>query len=229
MVFHQVVSSVRNFVYDLHITNTPSFYRFALQELILAGSVVLDVGIGNGSCIVSNKDLIESKNVTIDGIDIDSDYVALCSERIKEAQLVDKVTVRNQDMLTMDSCKKYDYIMFTESYPVIPTTVMCDMMTKSRELLNPGGKVIFIHNLENNYDYVRAFLKPLLKYVPGVWIDFGKLTTHAQFEQFLTNNRYQLDQKRLIQQVMLSTHWGMYLPSALDAQMNQFAIVVFPY
>jgi hypothetical protein len=36
---------------------------------------------------------------------------------------------------------KYNYIFFTESYPVIPEEIMIDMMKKSKNLLKPGGKV----------------------------------------------------------------------------------------
>ena len=246
------IGAIRNWTYDWIVSNTPSFYRFVLENQIRPNSRILEVGIGNGSCIVQNKDLIVRKNLKIVGIDIDDDYVALCLGRIQDAELSSRVTVQNQDLLTFVDDSKFDYILFSESYPVIPTSTMCRMMDHCRLLLtdagprsgpNEGlpsegipsegipseGQVVFIHNLESEYSPFRGFVKPLLRYVPGVWVDFGKLTTHQDFDQFIEHVNYKITQKILIECVTLSSMIGSWIPDIFDFKMEQYAIVTAPY
>jgi len=40
-----------------------------------------------------------------------------------------------------------DYIIFVESFPVIPLKIMESMILYSTKLLSKKGKIIFIHNL----------------------------------------------------------------------------------
>jgi cyclopropane fatty-acyl-phospholipid synthase-like methyltransferase len=246
MSFSQIESDVRNRLYDFHINNTHRFYRKILKR-IPNNSTILEVGIGGGATILHNCEMIKSKNLRIRGIDIDAQYLEQCGKIIKDADLSDYVSIKNQDLLTMKETKKYDYILFMESYPVIPINIMNKMMKKCRNLLISkktfevsietnkkcitGGKVIFMHNLEHNKEPIREFLKPRLKYIPFLWVDFGRLTTHTEFDHFIQKNKYRIETKKNLESVLVSHHYNNNdIPECLDNfwKCEQYMIVCSP-
>ena len=69
---------VRVWIYDVAIIKmTRVWYREVLKRLP-DNARVLDVGIGTGTALICNKDLIKQKNITVVGIDYDKDYVDKC-------------------------------------------------------------------------------------------------------------------------------------------------------
>ena len=196
-----LISLIRNFLYDYHIHNTPFFYKYVLENHILDNSNILEIGIGNGSCIEYNSDKIKEKKVKIYGIDIDPDYIKDCEYKIKKCNLEDNVSVKYQDLLTLDDNLKYKYIFFTESYPVISEDLMINMLKKCNNLLTEDGEIIFIHNLEKKKGYYRDFWKSNIKYIPFVLVDFGRLTTHDDFNNFIEKTDYKINNKKLIDKV----------------------------
>jgi len=228
-ILRQIVANVRNFFYDLHINNTPRIYKYVLENNhIKDNTSILEVGIGNGTCIKKNARLIKNKNLHIDGIDIDEDYIQKCNEVIIENNLDKNVTVRYENLFDLDEKKKYNYIFFTESYPVIPEEIMIDMMKKSKNLLKPGGKVIFIHNLEKTHTFIRDYLKPKLKYVPFLWVDFGRLSTHNDFDKFLKDTDFTIYEKILIEKIDIKSHYNnllaYFVPEFLNLKCSQYFI-----
>jgi len=206
--------TIRNIAYNYFIQNTPDFYRHFLHK-VPKHSIILEVGIGNGCCLPKNVDLIKRKDLRIDGIDIDTDYLEECEKVIYENDLEEHVTSKHQDLLTMKPNVKYDYIIFTESYPVIPLDIMKAMMRKCRKLLKPkSGKVCFIHNLEKKKEPIRNYLKPKLKDI--LLVDFGRLTTDDEFNVFLRECRYKMVKKELIETVSLSKHFSNILLKPYD-------------
>ena len=73
-----VLKRLRAWVYDIVIVAmTTKWYRKVLQQLP-KNAHVLDVGIGTGSALFNNLDLIHSKGLKVTGIDYDNDYVIKC-------------------------------------------------------------------------------------------------------------------------------------------------------
>jgi|694.fasta_scaffold105705_2 ubiquinone/menaquinone biosynthesis C-methylase UbiE len=222
--------NIYNNVYDqICGVNTPSFYKKVLLDFVKDNTSILEVGIGNGICLDKNAQLIKNKNLSIFGIDIDADYLEQCAEIIKKNNLQNNVKIKNQDLLCMKSKIKYDYVIFSESYPVIPDEIMKKMMKKCKQLLKRKGQIIFIHNLVDEKDFLRDFLKPKLKNL--IMIDFGKLTTHKEFDDFIADVNFKIKKKILIENVRINETFGIkILPECINNKyiMEQYCICVLP-
>jgi alpha-N-acetylglucosaminidase len=152
----------------------------------------------------------------------------VCKKVITDCELEEYVTSQYQDLLKMKTKIKYDYILFSESYPVISKDIMKAMMGKCKKLLKPSGKVCFIHNLEENKEPIREFIKPKLIYVTSV--DFGRLTTHREFDEFVEDVEYKLVRKELIEKVNLSKLYSIPLLRPIDDFLtcHQYYMEVIP-
>ena len=130
----------------------------------------------------------------------------------------------------MDDTKKYDYIFFMESYPVIPLDIMKMMMDKCKTLLTSEGKVIFVHNLVDKKNWLVNFIKPRLVYIPFFQVDFGRLTAHTEFDDFIQSANYQISQKTLLVDLDLNTHYNIHLPAFINKYhtMKQYSIECMP-
>lgn len=222
-------SSWRSKLYDFHNNNTHILYKNVLENLP-DKSKILDVGIGNGAPVEKNADLIKNKGFEIDGIDIDTEYLGVCNARIVSCDLTSQVTAKEQDLLKMDDTKKYDYIFFMESYPVIPVDIMKMMMDKCKTLLTSEGKVIFVHNLVDKKNWLVNFIKPRVVHVPFIQVDFGRLTTHTEFDDFIQSVNYEISQKTLVLDADINTIYNLKLPNFVNSYytMNQYSIECVP-
>jgi cyclopropane fatty-acyl-phospholipid synthase-like methyltransferase len=230
-ITNEFPKNIRSQLYDYHINNTHVFYKKVLTKLP-ENSRILEVGIGNGTCIQKNAELIKDKKLHIDGIDIDNDYLKICNDRIIENDLQDYVTAKYQDLLTLQPPdNRYDYIFFMESYPVIPIDIMRKMMNKCSELLKPNtGVISFVHNLVSTKNPVVDFIKPRLLYVPFIQVDFGRLTSHDEFDDFLLSAKYKANQKSLLETVDVASHYKVPLPNFINNfhKMEQYYIECVP-
>lgn len=52
-----------------------SVWYYAVLQSLPDGARVLDIGIGTATALIKNKDLIKSKNISVVGVDYDSDYI----------------------------------------------------------------------------------------------------------------------------------------------------------
>ena len=216
---------IRSCLYNYIIPNTKYMYEKVLTDKIVDGSRILEVGIGNGNCLSYNKALIKRKNLQIVGIDIDEEYIDSCRKNIDAAGLSSNVSCRIQDLLKMkpsrDKTRRYDVILFMESYPVIPISVMEKMVEKSRSLLHEHGKLIFVHNLVDFKNPLMNFIKPLI--VEFTTVDFGRLTSHSEMKQFIERTNLKKYHIEKIYDAYLSEVFP-FVPSFLDHRMEQFAI-----
>jgi cyclopropane fatty-acyl-phospholipid synthase-like methyltransferase len=212
-------------MYNLILPITPYMYKIILKKYIDDNSKILDVGIGNGYCINKTADIIKKKNLKIQGIDIDDDYLEICNEVIKNNKLEKHVRAKKQDLLKMSNDNKYDYILFMESYPVIPIKTMKKMVKKSKKLLNPNGKIIFCHNLVDKKSQFVDWFKPRIKDIPLLGnIDFGRLSSHKDFDKFIEDTNLTVLTKKHIAGFRLSEALP-FLPNALDYNCEQFLTI----
>jgi cyclopropane fatty-acyl-phospholipid synthase-like methyltransferase len=187
-------ANIRSLFYDNIIYFTPKLYKKILKKYVEPGSTILEVGIGNGNCIEKNKEFIIKNNYKIDGIDIDEEYLQVCEKRIINNHLEKYVSCKNQNLLTMKDNKKYDYIFFMESYPVISEELMTNMLNKCRNILSEDGKIVYCHNLVKTKNPFINLLKPNIKYFLGN-VDFGRLTTHEEFENLMKVSKAKIIKK----------------------------------
>ena len=163
---------------------TPNLYRKFL-ETIEENVCVLEIGIGTGITLERNAQLIKSKNIKIHGIDINESYLNACAERVEKHDLKHYVTLELNDVIESKiEENKYDYILFMESYPVIPKESLKPIVKKALRIMKPDSKLVFIHNLveQNEWNLFRALIKMNLKKVTTV--EFGRLVIRSDFEKW---------------------------------------------
>jgi len=142
------------------------------------GSSVLDVGCGDGIYYTGPEviDLIKSKKLTIHSIDIDAGAVPICQKRIAAAGLSDKVTAEAIDLLKIT--KRYDAVIFMESFPVIPRNLMGVFIAHTKTITN---FILLFHNLVEEKNAFVEWMKPKVKYF--TLVDFGELTSIKEMEE----------------------------------------------
>lgn len=161
---------------------------------------ILDVGFGNGSCVMDNLDKIKEKNIKIDGIDIDKGYITAANSKISEANAQSWVTATEMNMLDIDNSFKWDFILFSESYPVIPRGLMSELMIKARNLTNRNDGILFMHNLCDHPTKIGNFLKNASKFI--IMVDFGRYTSMKDFEEHIDECGLAISEKKVLFQIL---------------------------
>jgi 2-polyprenyl-3-methyl-5-hydroxy-6-metoxy-1,4-benzoquinol methylase len=170
--------SIRSFIYDRIVVDKYTEYMNKhFLEAIEDGASILDIGVGTGYSMIKNTDLIKNKDVKIDGIDIDEDYCAACQMNINGANLQNNMTVNKINIYSYNTEKKYDYVLFSDSYAVIPD--VHTMIEHCKSYLKPTGKIIILTTLDDEVTLTKLLVKPRLVYF--TLCDFGKVTTKAEF------------------------------------------------
>ena len=170
---------------------TPNLFMHVIEQLN-PNSHVLDFGCGNGICYTNRriKQIIESKNLKIHGIDINQAYIKKCIKRIKTMDLKKNVMAEYKDLFTLiidKEADKYDYIVLSESAPLIDDELLNMMIKHMKDkLLKKDGQIIFINNLTENSSKFMVWIKPLFKYI--ISIDFGRILCRRNFENFAKQN-----------------------------------------
>ena len=193
-IISSIVTSIINLIYtnlyDFYFGSpsfrlgTPLLFLHSLRKLRPA-SRVLDFGCGNGICY-SNADVkktVLTQGLQIVGIDIDVPYIERCKRRIDEEHLAENVHIMLQDVFDyrLDSeIERFDYILFSESAPLLSNDLLISMCRHMIEhLLKTDGKIIFINNLTEDSGNAMRVIKPYLKYV--TMVEFGRVLTSQDF------------------------------------------------
>jgi SAM-dependent methyltransferase len=166
------------------IMSTPNLFLYSLNKFE-PNSRVLDFGCGSGIYYSNEniKKIIVEKNLKIQGIDIDKIYIEKCVKRIEKEKLTKYVSIKVQDIFkyNLEQEEKFDYIIFSESAPLLSNGLLVSITKYMIEnLLKPNGKIVFINNLTENSTPLMKKLKPALKYL--CMIDFGRVLTRNEFE-----------------------------------------------
>jgi SAM-dependent methyltransferase len=173
--------------------STPNLFYSVLKELP-PNSTILDFGCGSGICYknIDTINLIVKSNFKITGIDINELAIHKFKERINSNSLTDRINLKYGDILTTDFIEKFDYIILSESAPLISKEFMIKIIFHIKNnLLKSGGKIIFINNLIENPQFVTRFIKPKLKYVTT--IDFGRVIKKDEFFNLASDNKMKVN------------------------------------
>jgi 2-polyprenyl-3-methyl-5-hydroxy-6-metoxy-1,4-benzoquinol methylase len=204
LYFNKMYVYVKNKLYDYFFGNidiaisTPRLFESVLNKCT-KNSNIMDFGCGNG--IYYKKDFIKKqifdKNFKITGIDIDSESVKICKDRIKNNNLCNNINVLCENILNykVDEKDKFDYIIFTESLPLINNSLLKEILIyMNKYLIKEDGKIIFINNLvDNDYPKIVTFIKPYLKYF--ILIDFGRIINKNEIEKIANyiNKKFEIN------------------------------------
>ena len=168
--------------------STPKLFYSILKDLP-NDSNILDFGCGCGTCY-KNEDMVNfiiKTNQNITGIDINSFAIEEFKKNIKLSPLIDRLNLRCGDIFAEKFNKKFDYVIFSESAPLLENIFVIKVIDHIKSnLLNPNGKIFFINNLVENPQFFVSLIKPKLKYITA--LDFGRILTVDDFKIFAAKN-----------------------------------------
>lgn len=175
-----IVSQARALIYDAAIVRmTAAWYRAVLTRLP-AGSRLLDIGIGTGSALLANADMLVAKDLRVTGVDIDSHYVERCARGVAQRRLGDRIEARHESIYD-HRAGPYDAGYFSASFMLLPDPPAA--LRHVRSLLTPGARLFFTQTFEHEPSRAIERLKPLLRLVTT--IDFGRVTYEHDFRRVL--------------------------------------------
>lgn len=138
------------------------------------------------------RDLIESKDLKVIGIDIDSAYVEAGKMAVKEAGLADRIIIEKVDVYegresVFEQAKKLgvttpdlnggfvDVVYFSGSFSLLPDPVKALKLVSTlvRSKGDKQGTIYITQTFQRKTPLFLPYVKPLLKYVTT--IDFGQL------------------------------------------------------
>ena len=201
---------IRSMLYDMMFglpidIATPNLYKVFLES-VEENSKILEIGIGTGLTLERNADIIKRKNIQIHGVDINDAYLKTCKLKIEKTGLEGNVSIELSDILDVGlHAGSYDYVLFMESYPVIPKESLELIVRKIRKACKKeSGKIVFIHNLveEDEWNILRAIIKANLKKITSV--EFGRLIVRSDFERWCINLGLRLDLVQVIGELRVS-------------------------
>lgn len=182
--------TIRSFVYDRAVTPCAIEWYRAILNRVPERSHILDVNIGTGRALISNAHILAAKNISVVGIDPDSDYIQKCHEEIRSAP--DKTYLRQcrirlicADIMTFiaDRARLFDHICFNGSFMRLqnPTRALCrvvDMLIDRED-----GRIFFTQSFHVQKSPWREMIQPKLGVITS--IDFGSVAYQFDFEECL--------------------------------------------
>jgi ubiquinone/menaquinone biosynthesis C-methylase UbiE len=181
------VLSMRSWIYDTAISQLTVLGYRAVLDRLPEGASLLDVGVGTGSALARQADIIRERDLHIDGIDIDPDYLKRCRKRVDEEHLEAHVRVIEQSIYTY-SGGPYDAAYFSASFMLMPDPLRA--LTHVTTLLKPGAPVFFTQTFEKRRRAWVEFIKPRLHRLTT--IRFGAVTYKEPFLEALTQSQLEV-------------------------------------
>lgn len=175
-------SALRGWLYDRLVAGmTTDWYREVLGRLPV-GARVLDVGIGTGAALARCADLVRVKELRVDGIDIDPDYLERCERELARAGLSDLVTPVLASVYDHEG-GPYDAVYFSASLMLLPdpAAAIAHVVTQ----LAPGGRVFATQTFQRRRSRLMERAKPMIRHITT--IQFGRVTYEADFRRTLSD------------------------------------------
>lgn len=184
-----LIRLLRARIYDAAIVGmTERWYRAVLQRLPQRARV-LDVGIGTGSALFANADLLVERDLCFVGIDVDAAYVERCRDEMLRRQLSGRVEV-HLESIDDHHGRAYDAVYFSGSFMLLPNPAAA--LRHACTLLAPNGRLYFTQTFEHRRAPALEVMKPLLRLLTT--IDFGRVTYEDEFRQTLAAAAVELEE-----------------------------------
>jgi len=197
---------VRAWIYDRLIVSTTASWARTWLESLPNGSRALEIGIGTGAAMATAGELLDSKDLQLVGVDIDTAYLKQAEKNL--SQWSERVTLHNEGILEHGD-GPYDAICFSACFMLLPDQQAA--LVKAQELLKPGGIVGFTLTYEHKRSAWMERFKPMLRVLTT--IDFGQVTYKDDFYAELDRGGVEITEDRTLQQLgPRSTHivWGRF-------------------
>jgi tRNA A58 N-methylase Trm61 len=185
-----VVRRARAAIYDAAIVErmTAAWYRAVLTRLE-PRCRLLDIGIGTGSALLANADVIVERQLRVTGVDVDAAYVERCNRAVANAGLGDRITARLESIYDHRG-GPYDAAYFSASFMLLPDPPAA--LHHVRTLLAARAPVYFTQTFEHQRSRLVEVLKPLLRLITT--IDFGRVTYEDDFRSALAGGGLEIAQ-----------------------------------
>eukprot|EP00828_Plagiopyla_frontata_P020063 TRINITY_DN25638_c0_g1_i1.p1 TRINITY_DN25638_c0_g1~~TRINITY_DN25638_c0_g1_i1.p1 ORF type:complete len:227 (+),score=25.95 TRINITY_DN25638_c0_g1_i1:73-753(+) len=187
--FLNFLSQIKSFIYDTLISRTLTMkvhqnWIQNSQNSLANISSILDIGVGTGLPLKSILSKLP-KDIQIKGIDIDGNYVKKAQQLFQE---FNNVKIYEQNFYDIEVKEKYDLIIFTFSFMLMPDQDKAIEIAK--KLLKKNGRIIFFLTLHTRESSIITKIKPWIKYLST--IDFGNITIGKKFLQILKDSGLQI-------------------------------------
>ncbi|ETV87532.1 hypothetical protein H257_01073 [Aphanomyces astaci] len=179
VLLYNGIKVVRGKLYDFVFVGLSTGWYREVLDLLAPKSRMLDVGIGTGMALLHNKALVESKNLVVDGVDYDKDYIVDCKNNVIAHGLADSIHVHHASIYDYTSPTPYDAVYFSASLMIMPDPV--EALRHTASLLTPTGRVYVTQTIQTQKSWLMEVGKPLLKFLTTV--DFGNVTYEDDFER----------------------------------------------
>lgn len=156
---------------------------------------MLDIGIGTGTSLIANRDIVVRKDITVMGVDIDTEYIssAAAQKSLCPGRFSDMVEVLAADIHQFNRTyiQKYDVLYFSGSFMTIPRQVEalrhCVKMLYNPPRKGPDSCSIFFTQTFERPTVIGRYVTPLIKKVLRAitTIDFGGVTYEDDFRAVL--------------------------------------------
>lgn len=173
---------MRAFIYDaMMVRLTAAWYRAVLERLRV-GARVLDVGIGTGSALLKNRELVVERDLRIVGLDINQHYVEKCRKNIARSGLEDRIEVRLESIDEHYCSQPYDAVYFSASFMLMGDPKAS--LQHVSQLLNLDGRIYFTQTFQDRPSVLFEYIKPRLRL--ATTIDFGQVTYEQDFQRVMS-------------------------------------------
>ena len=186
---------MRAWIYDRLFYNlSKNWYHFIVNQ-IPTHSRLLDVGVGTGSSLLSQVDLLRNRSISVQGIDINTSYLNSCQAKINDLQASDVVQVREQSVYDLNESEPLDAIYFSASFMLLPD--QREALRVAKRNLTSQGYICFTQTFELKRARLTEIIKPLLYMVTSV--HFGVVTYQEEFLNMLDEEGLEIVTNELLQ------------------------------
>ena len=184
-----ITDRARARIYDRAIVGlTAGWYRAVLQRLP-TGCRLLDIGIGTGSALLANAEMLSAKDIHVTGVDIDRAYVDRCNAAVAARGLSDRIRARLESIYDHRG-GPYGAAYFSASFMLLPDPPAA--LRHVASLLAPQSHIYFTQTFEHHPSRLVERVKPLLRVVTT--IDFGRVTYEPEFRAALAAGGVELEE-----------------------------------
>ena len=189
---------MRAWIYDkLFYSLSKHWYRAVLNALPERARL-LDVGVGTGTSLLANADLVRERAVRVEGIDINTSYLRACQEKIDALGVGDLISVRERSVYDLTpellGGELYDAVYFSASFMLLPN--QRDALRVIKGCLKLGGQVCFTQTFETKRTRFWEIVKPLLYLFTTV--HFGVVTYEAPFLEMLREEGFEVTRNEVL-------------------------------
>jgi len=174
-------------VYDWLIIKMTTKWYAAVLAKVEGGARVLDVGIGTGTALVRNKELLVQKNIVVVGIDYEEEYIKKAGAIVANAGLAKQVKLNCTSIydpklrMLFTGPARFDAAYFSGSLTLMPDPAAA--LKCASNMLTDAGLVYVTQTFQNRPSPVMEMLKPLLRRFTSV--DFGRVVYHWQVKEIV--------------------------------------------